>query len=111
MELRHLRYFVAVAEVLNFTRAAEQLRLAQPALSRQVADLEDELGVDLLKRTSHGVQLTAEGKLYLDEARQILRRTDESIMKVRALARGVEHQIDAAITRCEIPAQHPSSAM
>jgi len=88
MELRHLRYFVAVAEVLNFTRAATRLRLAQPALSRQVANLEDELGVDLLKRTSHGVTLTAEGKLYLDEAREILRRTDESVAKVRALARG-----------------------
>lgn len=88
MELRHLRYFVAVAEALNFTRAAARLRLAQPALSRQVSDLEDELGVDLLKRTSHGVLLTAEGKLYLDEARDILRRADESVTKVRALARG-----------------------
>jgi DNA-binding transcriptional LysR family regulator len=58
MELRHLRYFVAVAEALNFTKAAARLRLAQPALSRQVADLEDELGVDLLRRTSHGVRLT-----------------------------------------------------
>lgn len=88
MELRHLRYFVAVAEALNFTKAAARLRLAQPALSRQVADLEDELGVDLLKRTSHGVLLTGEGKLYLQEARDILRRVDESGSKVRALARG-----------------------
>lgn len=88
MELRHLRYFVAVAEALNFTRAAQQLRVAQPALSRQVADLEDELGVDLLKRTSHGVRLTAEGALYFEEAREVLRRTEEASMKVRALARG-----------------------
>ena len=88
MELRHLRYFVAVAEALNFTRAATRLRVAQPALSRQVSDLEEELGVDLLKRTSHGVTLTAEGKLFLDEARGILNRADESITKVRALARG-----------------------
>jgi DNA-binding transcriptional LysR family regulator len=64
MELRHIRYFLAVAEALNFTKAATRLRVAQPALSRQVADLEDELGVDLLKRTSHGVVLTAEGKLF-----------------------------------------------
>ena len=69
MELRHLRYYVAVAEALNFTRAATRLRVAQPALSRQVSDLEEELGVDLLKRTSHGVMLTAEGKLFLEEAR------------------------------------------
>jgi len=88
MELRHIRYFVAVAEALNFTKAASRLRVAQPALSRQVADLEDELGVDLLKRTSHGVALTAEGKLFLEEARGILQRVDESVTKVRALARG-----------------------
>jgi DNA-binding transcriptional LysR family regulator len=88
MELRHLRYFVAVGEALNFTKAATRLRVAQPALSRQVADLEDELGVDLLKRTSHGVVLTAEGKLFLEEALGILLCVDESITKVRALARG-----------------------
>ena len=88
MELRHLRYFVAVAEAMNFTKAAMRLRLAQPALSRQVSDLEDELGVDLLKRNSHGVQLTAEGKLFLDDARHMLKLADESIAKVRALARG-----------------------
>jgi DNA-binding transcriptional LysR family regulator len=88
MELRHLRYFVAVARALNFTKAATRLRVAQPALSRQVAHLEDELAVDLLKRTSHGVVLTAEGKLFLEEARGILQRVDESITKVRALARG-----------------------
>jgi len=88
MELRHLRYFVAVAEALNFTKAATRLRLAQPALSRQVADLEEELGVDLLKRNSHGVALTEEGKLFLEEARAILKRAEESVTKVRALARG-----------------------
>ena len=88
MELRHLRYFVAVAEALNFTKAATGLRVAQPALSRQVSDLEEELGVDLLKRTSHGVRLTEEGKLFLTEAWGILKRADESVTKVRALARG-----------------------
>ncbi len=88
MELRHLRYFVGVAEALNFTKAATRLRVAQPALSRQVSDLEEELGVDLLKRTSHGVRLTEEGKLFLEEARGVLKRADESVMKVRALARG-----------------------
>lgn len=88
MELRHLRYFVAVAEALNFTKAAVQLRVAQPALSRQVQDLEEEIGVDLMKRSPRGVTLTAEGKLFLEEARGILKRTDDSVEKVRALARG-----------------------
>ena len=88
MELRHLRYFVAVAEVLNFTKAAAKLRLAQPALSRQVADLEDELGVDLFQRSSHGVRLTEEGRLFLEESKAVLGRVAESVTKVRALARG-----------------------
>ena len=88
MELRHLRYFLAVGEALNFTKAAAQLRVAQPALSRQVQDLEEEIGVDLLKRSPRGVTLTAEGKLFLEEVRELLKRTDESVEKVRALARG-----------------------
>src|SRR5947208_15932995 len=88
MELRHLRYFVAVAEALNFTKASARLRVAQPALSRQMTDLEDEIGVDLMKRSPRGVTLTAEGKLFLDEVRELLKRTDESVEKVRALARG-----------------------
>jgi DNA-binding transcriptional LysR family regulator len=88
MELRHLRYFVAVAEDLNFTKAAARLRVAQPALSRQMQSLEDEIGVDLLKRSPRGVTLTAEGKLFFDEARQVIARMDESVNKVRALARG-----------------------
>ena len=88
MELRHLRYFLAVGEALSFTKAAAQLRIAQPALSRQVQDLEEEIGVDLLKRSPRGVTLTAEGKLFLDLARDLLRRADESVDQVRALARG-----------------------
>jgi len=88
MELRHLRYFLAVAEALNFTRAAAQLRIAQPALSRRVQDLEDEIGVDLLKRSPRGVILTAEGKLFLEKTRQLLKLADESVEQVRALARG-----------------------
>ena len=88
MELRHLRYFLAVGEALNFTKAAARLRVAQPALSRQVQDLEDEIGVDLLRRSPRGVTLTAEGKLFLEEARDLLKRVDESVEKARALARG-----------------------
>src|SRR5216684_8847107 len=88
MELRHLRYFLAVAEALNFTKAAAQLRVAQPALSRRVQDLEDEIGVDLLKRSPRGVTLTAEGKLFLEKTRHILELAEESVEQVRALARG-----------------------
>jgi DNA-binding transcriptional LysR family regulator len=87
MELRHLRYFLAVAEASNFTKAAAQLRIAQPALSRQVQDLEDEIGVDLLRRSPRGVSLTPEGKVFLEEVRALLKRTGESVEKVRALAR------------------------
>jgi DNA-binding transcriptional LysR family regulator len=88
MELRHLRYFVRVAEDLNFTKAAVALRVAQPALSRQVQDLEDEIGVDLLVRGPRGVSLTAEGKLFATEAKLILANADAAVENVRALARG-----------------------
>src|SRR6266852_836384 len=88
MELRHLRYFLAVGEALNFTKAAARLRVAQPALSRQIHDLEDEIGVNLLRRSSRGVILTAEGKLFLEEVRELLKQANESVERVRALARG-----------------------
>ena len=88
MELRHLRYFLAVGEALNFRKAAAQLRLAQPSLSRQVQDLEEEIGVDLFRRSPRGVTLTAEGKLFLKEAREVLKHADESVERARALARG-----------------------
>jgi DNA-binding transcriptional LysR family regulator len=88
MELRHLRYFLAVGEASNFTKAAAQLRVAQPALSRQVRDLEEEIGVELLRRSPRGVRLTAEGRLFLQEVRELLNRTGESVEKVRALVRG-----------------------
>ncbi len=93
MELRHLRYFLAVAEALNFTKAAALLRVAQPALSRRVQDLEDEIGVDLLKRSPRGVVLTAEGKAFLERTRHILKLSDESVEHVRALARGQEGEL------------------
>jgi DNA-binding transcriptional LysR family regulator len=88
VELRHLRYFLAVCEALNFTKTAARLRVAQPALSRQIQNLEDEIGVDLLRRSSRGVTLTAEGKLFLEEVRDLLKHADESVERVRALARG-----------------------
>src|SRR6266852_793919 len=110
MELRHLRYFLAVGEALNFTKAAAQLRVAQPALSRQVQDLEDEIGVDLLRRSPRGVTLTAEGKLFLEEVRELLKRADESVEKVRALARGEYGELHiASITTCSTASLPPSA--
>ena len=88
VELRHLRYFVAVAEMENVSRAAMQrLHVSQPSLSRQIRDLEDEIGVQLLERTAKSVRLTDAGRAFLDEARAILKHTDDAVAKVRALAR------------------------
>jgi LysR family transcriptional regulator, hca operon transcriptional activator len=73
MELRHLRYFVAVADAGSLTVAAEQkLHTAQPSLSRQIRDLEEEVGVQLIHRSAHGVELTSAGKAFLDYARMAL---------------------------------------
>src|SRR5678815_4119053 len=88
MELRHLRYVLAVGDALNFRKAATHLRVAQCGLRRQGQDLEEEIGVDLLKRSPRGVTLTAEGKLFLEEVRDLLKRADASVERVRALARG-----------------------
>jgi DNA-binding transcriptional LysR family regulator len=78
MELRHLRYFVAVAEELNFTRAADRLAISQPPLSAQIRQLEDELGSELLNRAGRAVTLTSAGKLLLEEARTILKQIDNT---------------------------------
>jgi DNA-binding transcriptional LysR family regulator len=72
MELRHLRYFVAVGEEQHYGRGAARLRVAQPALSRQIQDLEEEVGFKLFDRLSRGVKLSTAGKLFLEEARRIL---------------------------------------
>jgi DNA-binding transcriptional LysR family regulator len=97
VELRHLRYFVAVAEMENISRAATQrLHVSQPSLSRQIRDLEDELGAQLLERTAKSVRLTDAGRTFLEEARAILKHTDEAVVKVRAIAGKRETELHIA---------------
>lgn len=94
MELRHLRYFVAVAEELNFTRAAEKLHLAQPSLTRQIHNLEEELSVRLLDRTKNQVSLTEEGRSFLLDARRLLALSVESVKAVQRFSRGESIQLN-----------------
>lgn len=88
MELRHLRYFAAVAEALNFRRAAEQLHVTQPTLSAQIRQLEAEVGAQLLERDTHRVALTPAGRSFLENARGILRASEDMLRETRRVARG-----------------------
>src|SRR5215470_327073 len=89
MELRHLRYFVAVGEEQHYGRGAKRLRVAQPALSRQIQDLEEELGFKLFNRLARGVKLSGAGRLFLDEARRILQQVDEATRRAGRVAAGL----------------------
>src|ERR1700720_1353782 len=88
MELRHLRYFVAVGEEQHYGRAARRLRVAQPALSRQIQDLEEEIGFKLFDRLPRGVKLNQAGKLFLDDARRILQEVSHAAVRAGRVARG-----------------------
>lgn len=88
MELRHLRYFIAVAEAENVSRAAMKLHVSQPGLSRQIRDLEEELGFPLLERTAKSVRLTEAGRVFLTEARAVVQRAEDGVKAARAVATG-----------------------
>jgi DNA-binding transcriptional LysR family regulator len=88
MELRQIKYFIAVAEELHFGRAAESLHLSQPALSKQIQALEDSLKIQLLERTKHSCQLTIAGKKFLETAHRILQEMEEGIQITRQVAEG-----------------------
>jgi DNA-binding transcriptional LysR family regulator len=109
MELRHLRYFLAAAEEENFGRAARRLNLAQPALSRQIRDLEQELGAGLFERIGRGVRLSAAGAAFAEEARLILDAARAAADRARAVARGEEGTLrlgflDSSAWGGEVPA-------
>lgn len=93
MELRHLRYFVTLAEELHFGRAAERLHIAQPPLSQQIRQLEAELGFELFHRTKRTVQLTEAGQVFLGEVQQILRQLEQAVQVGRQTSRGFRGQV------------------
>lgn len=103
MELRHIRYFLAVAEEMNFSRAAEKLCIAQPPLSRQIMDLEDELGVKLFNRNKHALSLTDEGILFKQYAVQVLDLVEHSTSDVRELKQGLQGMLNLGTVEGNAP--------
>ncbi len=98
MDLRHLRYFLAVAEELNFRRAAERLGIAQPPLSSQIHDLERELGVSLFRRTPKGAELTEAGAAFLAEVPAVFERVDRAVRMAQRGGRGEVGQLRVGYT-------------
>ncbi len=96
MELRQLRHFVAVAETGNISRAAQRIFLTQPALSRQIKALEEEIGQTLLERQAHSIRLTPAGEILLREARELLEHADQALRRVRASGQGVRLRVGYA---------------
>src|SRR5919197_2280820 len=107
MELRHLRYFVAVAEELHFRRAAERLYVAQPAVSEQVRKLEEELGVRLFDRTQRKVSLTVAGEALLVEARRVLRQAELAQLAARNASQSAVEQLRVSFVPNALPRAMP----
>ena len=94
MELRHFRYFVAVAGEENVSRAALKLHVSQPGLSRQVRDLEEEIGFQLFERSAKSLRLTEAGRVFLVEARQVLQHAEEAVKKARVVAGSISGELN-----------------
>ena len=110
MELRHLRYFVAVAEELHFRRAAERLHMSQPPLSQQIRRLEEEVGATLLVRNQRRVELTAAGTAYLARAREILHAVEDAAREARRVQRGEVGRLAVGFVGSALYSVVPSSA-
>jgi len=108
MELRHLRYFVAVAEMENVSRAALKLHVSQPTLSTQIRDLEDALGFMLFERTGKSVRLTEPGRVFLKEARDVLQHVDGAIKNARAVAAVAETELHVGYSPAMTARMFPS---
>jgi DNA-binding transcriptional LysR family regulator len=109
IELRHLRYFLAVAETLHFSRAAKRLGIAQPPLSQQIKRLEQLLGHALFERTTRGVKLTLAGQLLAKRARSTLEKVDEDLSQVRRLGRGEEGTLTVGVSGSVMFTELPAS--
>ncbi|HBQ6952486.1 TPA: LysR family transcriptional regulator, partial [Klebsiella pneumoniae] len=105
MELRYLRYFVAVARTRHFTQAAKELGISQPPLSQQIQRLEREVGTPLFRRLTRGVELTEAGESFYEDARQILAMSDAALEKAKGIARGMNGSMSLGITSSD--AFHP----
>ena len=105
MELRHLRYFIAVAEELNFSRAAERLHVSQPPLSRQIRDLEAELKVKLLDRNTQGVRLTRVGRAVLARSRKLVRDAESLRAEAQMFEKEGQEELRIRVQGCPNPGQ------
>lgn len=108
MELRHLRYFLAVAEELRFARAAEKLHIEQSPLSRAIKELEEELGVMLFARTTRSTRLTLAGKLFLEHVRRVFAALDQARDSVKSAANGFHGQLRVALSDGITPSRLPA---